>query len=134
MRRFLSIAARSSGFANSVDFWSCHSSASTRRTGSLRGDIRLTTFMASPALVIASGQTNSDGNAMLRNRATALRTDFDAAVFQTSSANAKGEFSFAHSCDMGSVVSPRSKRNVLFVNEQMRALPNAESISADKSL
>ncbi|HOY77901.1 MAG TPA: acetyl-CoA hydrolase/transferase C-terminal domain-containing protein [Hyphomonadaceae bacterium] len=122
------------GFANGVDFWSCLvPGINTLDYGSLRGDIRLTTFMASPALApsIASGQTTLMAMPYSEIGGLLARTDFDVAIFQTSPADAKGQFSFAHSCDMGSVVWPRSKRNVLFVNEQMRALANAESISAD---
>ncbi len=122
------------GFANGVDFWSCLiPGINTLDYGSLRGDVRLTTFMASPALApsIASGQTTLTAIPYSEIGELLARSDFDAAIFQTSPPDAKGHFSFAHSCDMGSVVWPRSKRNILFVNEQMRALANAEGISAD---
>lgn len=122
------------GFANGVDFWSCLiPGINTFDYGSLRGDIRLTTFMASPALApsIESGQTTLLAMPYSEIGELLSRTDFDVAIFQTAPADAKGQYSFGHSCDMGSVVWPRSKRNVLFVNEQMRALPSAESIPAD---
>lgn len=122
------------GYANGVDFWSCLvPGINTRDYGSLRGDIRLTTFMASPALApsIASGQTKLMAMPYSEIGELLARTDFDVAIFQTALADATGRYSFAHSCDMGSVVWPRAKRNVLFVNEQMRALANADYIASD---
>ena len=131
---FYDLLKSNPGYANGVEFWSCLvPGINTLDYGSLRGDVRLTTFMASPALApsIASGQTTLMAMPYSEIGELLARTDFDAAIFQTSPADAKGQFSFAHSCDMGSVVWPRAKRNILFVNEQMRALPAADSIAAD---
>lgn len=128
---FYNLLKDNPGYANGVEFWSCLvPGINTLDYGSLRGDIRLTTFMASPALApsIASGQTTLMAMPYSEIGELLARTDFDAAIFQTAPADAKGNYSFGHSSDMGSVVWPRAKRNVLFVNEQMRALASADSI------
>lgn len=131
---FYNLLKDNPGYANGVEFWSCLvPGINTLDYGSLPGDVRLTTFMASPSLApsIASGRTTLRAMPYSEIGELLSRTDFDAAIFQTSPPDAKGQYSFAHSCDMGSVVWPRAKRNILFVNEQMRALASAESIAAD---
>lgn len=122
------------GYAHGVEFWSCLvPGINTLDYGSLPGDVRLTTFMASPSLApsIASGQTTLTAMPYSEIGELLSQTDFDAAIVQTAPPGAERQYSFAHSCDMGSVVWPRAKRNILFVNEQMRALATAESIAAE---
>lgn len=131
---FYNLLKDNPGYANGVEFWSCLvPGINTLDYGSLQGDVRLTTFMASPSISpsIASGQTTLMAMPYSEIGELLARTDFDVAIFQTAPRDAVGRYSFAHACDMGSVVSPRAKRNVLFVNEQMRALANAESIHAN---
>jgi len=131
---FYNLLKDNPGYAHGVEFWSCLvPGINTLDYGSLPSDVRLTTFMASPSLApsIASGQTTLRAMPYSEIGELLSQTDFDAAIFQTSPPDAKGQYSFAHSCDMGSVVWPRAKRNILFVNEQMHPLANAESIAAD---
>lgn len=131
---FYNLLKDNPGYANGVEFWSCLvPGINTLDYGSLRGDLRLTTFMASPSLApsIASGQTTLMAMPYSEIGQLLSRTDFDAAIFQTAPPDARGDYSFAHACDMGPVVWPRARRNILFVNEQMRALASAESIHAD---
>ncbi len=131
---FYNLLKDNPGCASGVEFWSCLvPGINTLDYGSLPGDVRLTTFMASPSLApsIASGRTSLLAMPYSEIGKLLARTDFDAAIFQTAPPNANGDYSLAHSCDMGSVVWPRARRNILFVNAQMQALAGAESIHAD---
>ncbi|RYY92080.1 MAG: hypothetical protein EON61_26860, partial [Alphaproteobacteria bacterium] len=131
---FYNLLKDNPGYAYGVEFWSCLvPGINTLDYGSLPGGVQLTTFMASPSLApsIASGQTKLRAMPYSEIGELLARTDFDAAIFQTAPPDANGQYSFAHSCDMGSVVWPRTKRNILFVNEQMRALATAESIATE---
>lgn len=131
---FYNLLKDNPGYAAGVEFWSCLvPGINTLDYGSLGGDVRLTTFMASPSLApsIASGQTTLKAMPYSEIGELLSRIDFDAAIFHTAQPDAMGRYSFAHSCDMASVVWPRAKRNILFVNARMRPLATAESIPSD---
>ncbi len=124
------------GYAHGVEFWSCLvPGINTFDYGFLPGDIRFTTFMASPAIEpsIAAGRTTLMAMPYSEIGELLAQTEFDIAIFQTSAMDAKGQYSFAHSCDMPPVVWPMAERRIAFVNEQMRSLPCAESMPAEAS-
>ncbi|MDP3494674.1 MAG: acetyl-CoA hydrolase/transferase C-terminal domain-containing protein [Hyphomonadaceae bacterium] len=131
---FYNLLKDNPGYAHGVEFWSCLvPGINSFDYGSLPGDVRLTTFMASLALEpsIATGRTTLRAMPYSEIGELLSRTEFDAAIFQTSLPDAQGRFSFAHSCDMPPVVWPNAKVKILFVNEQIRALEQAVSIPAD---
>lgn len=131
---FYNLLKDNPGYAHGVEFWSCMiPGINSFDYGSLPGDVRLTTFMASPALEasIATGRTTLRAMPYSEIGDLLSRTEFDAAIFQTSLPDAQGRCSFAHSCDMPPIVWPKARTKIVFANEQMRALPHAEIIPAD---
>lgn len=131
---FYHLLKENPGYAHGVEFWSCLvPGINTFDYGFLPGDIRFTTFMASPAIEpsIAAGRTTLMAMPYSEIGELLAQTEFDIAIFQTSAMDAKGQYSFAHSCDMPPVVWPMAERRIAFVNEQMRSLPCAESMPAE---
>ena len=131
---FYNLLKDNPGYAHGVEFWSCLiPGINAFDYGSLPGDVRLTTFMASPALEpsIATGRTTLRAMPYSEIGELLSRTEFDAAIFQTSVPDAQGNYSFAHSCDMPPIVWPNARTKIVFANEQMPSLAHAESISGD---
>jgi len=131
---FYDLLKNNPGYAHGVEFWSCLvPGINSFDYGSLPGDVRLTTFMASPALEpsIATGRTTLRAMPYSEIGELLSRTEFDTAIFQTSLPDAQGRYSFAHSCDMPPVVWPNARTKILFVNEQMRSLDHTEGIPSD---
>ena len=123
------------GVAAGVDFWSCLIPGINRLDyGSLPGDVRLTTFMASPTLEasIATGRTQLNAMPYSQIGETLAQTDFDATILHVSPPDRHGRCSFGVACDTPGIVAPRAKRRIAFVNPRMPFLPGAETISADK--
>lgn len=131
---FYNLLKDNPGYAHGVEFWSCLvPGINAFDYGSLPGDVRLTTFMASPELEpsIATGRTTLRTMPYSEIGELLSRTEFDTAIFQTSPPDRKGCYSFAHSCDMPPVVWPNARTRIVFVNEEMPVLANAESMPAD---
>lgn len=131
---FYNLLKDNPGYAHGVEFWSCLiPGINAFDYGSLPGNVRLVTFMASPALEpsIATGRTTLRAMPYSEIGDLLSRTEFDTAIFQTSLPDSQGQYSFAHSCDMPPVVWPNAQTKIAFVNEQMRALASAESIPVD---
>ncbi len=123
------------GIAAGVDFWSCLIPGINRHDyGSLPGDVRLTTFMASPALEpsIASGRTTLHAMPYSQIGETLAVTEFDAAILHVSPPDRNGMFSFGVACDTPAIVWPRAKRRIAFINPRMPAIPGADAIPADR--
>ena len=123
------------GVAAGVDFWSCLIPGINRLDyGSLPGDVRVTTFMASPTLEasIATGRTQLNAMPYSQIGETLAQTDFDATILHVSPPDRHGRCSFGVACDTPGIVAPRAKRRIAFVNPRMPFLPGAETISADK--
>ncbi len=123
------------GVAAGVDFWSCLIPGINRHDyGSLPGDVRLTTFMASPALEpsIATGRTRINAMPHSQIGETLGNTDFDAAILHVSPPDRRGLCSFGVACDTPGIVAPRSRRCIAFVNSRMPFLPGAEAIPVDR--
>lgn len=122
------------GVASGVEFWSCLIPGVNRHDyGSLPGNVRLVTFMASPALEpsIASGQTELRAMSYSQIGETLAETDFDAAILHAAPPDAHGQCSFGVSCDTAGLVWPRAKRRAVFLNPAMPTLPHADSMPAD---
>lgn len=123
------------GVAAGVDFWSCLIPGINRHDyGSLPGDVRLTTFMASPALEpsIATGRTQLNAMPYSQIGETLAQTDFDTAILHVSPPDRHGLCSFGVASDTPGIVGPHAKRRIAFVNPCMPFLPGAEAIEADR--
>ncbi len=123
------------GVGAGIDFWSCLIPGINRHDyGSLPGDVRLTTFMASPTLEssIASGRTQLNPMPYSQIGETLAQMDFDDAILHVSPPDRRGLCSFGVACDTPGIVWPRAKRRIAFVNPRMPFLPGAETIPADK--
>lgn len=121
------------GVAAGVDFWSCLIPGINRHDyASLPGDIRLTTFMASPALEpsVGAGRTQIDAMPYSQIAETLTQTAFDAVILHVAPPDRNGMCSFGVSCDTGGIVWPRAKRRMAFVNPRMPALPLADAMPA----
>lgn len=122
------------GLAGELEFWACLiPGINTLDYASLPGDLRLTTFMASPALApsMATGRTTLMAMPYSEIAALMARTSFDVAVLHVSPADNRGRHSFSLSCDMGPLVWRQAKRRVAFINAQMPWLPDSETLPAD---
>ena len=122
------------GYARGVEFWSSLvPGINSFDYGSLPGDAKLTTFMASTALEpsITAGRTRLIAMPYSEVAELLSRTEFDAAIFQTSPPDAQGRYSFAHSCDMPPIVWPNAHKRIVFFNEQMHSLPLGQSLPGD---
>ena len=131
---FFELLRDNPGFASGLDLWSCLiPGINALDYGSLPGEARLTTFMASPALEpsLASGRTRLMAMPYSEIGALLAKTAFDVAILHVSPASAQGLHSFSLSCDMPSLVWPNASRRVAFVNAQMPWLDHAESIAGD---
>lgn len=123
------------GIAAGIDFWSCLIPGINRHDyGSLPGDVRLTTFMASPTLEpsIVSGNTRLNAMPYSQIGETLGQTDFDAAIFQVAPPDRKGRCSFGIACDTPAIVATRARRRIAFINPQMPAIPGADSLPVDQ--
>jgi acyl-CoA hydrolase len=123
------------GVAAGVEFWSCLIPGINRHDyGSLPGDVRLTTFMASPTLepAIASGRVQVNAMPYSQIGETLGNTDFDAAILHVSPPDRRGLCSFGVACDTPGIVAPRARRRIAFVNSRMPFLPGAETIAAEQ--
>lgn len=119
---------------NGVELWSCLiPGINTLDYGSLPGDVRLATFMASPALEpsIASGRTRVMAMPYSGIGETLSAMEFDVAILHAAPADTKGWHSFSIASDVPSIVWPRSGRKIVLANERMPALSRAEGIHAD---
>ena len=122
------------GLANGVELWSCLiPGINTRDYGLLRGNVTLTTFMASPALEasLASGRTKLRAMPYSEIGELMAATEFDVAVLHVAPPDRDGRCSFGVACDMPGLVWPKAGRCVAFVNERMPTIPGAEFIPAD---
>lgn len=132
---FYNVLRDNPGLANSVELWSCLiPGINTRDYGSLPGSVRLTTFMASPALEpsIASGRTTVNAMPYSEIGARFAETEFDIAVLHVAPPDREGNCSFGIACDMPGLVWRNAKRRIAFINTQMPSLPDAASIPADE--
>lgn len=122
------------GLANGVELWSCLiPGINTLDYGSLPGDVKLATFMASPALEpsIASGRTRVMAMPYSQIGETLAAMEFDVAILHAAPADSKGWHSFSIASDVPSIVWPRADRKIVFANEHMPMLARAEGIPAD---
>lgn len=123
------------GIVKDVEFWSCLIPGINRHDyGSLPGDVRLNTFMASPTLEpsIASGRTHLHAMPYSQIGETLAQMEFDAALFHASPPDRNGQCSFGIACDTPGIVWPRAKRRIVVLNHAMPALPGADLIPADQ--
>jgi acyl-CoA hydrolase len=131
---FYNLLRDNPGLANGVELWSCLIPGINQLDyGALPGDVTLRTFMASTALEpsIATGRTRVTPMPYSEIAALMAATEFDVAVLHTAPPDRAGNCSFGVACDMGPLVWPKARRKVAFVNSQMPALEDAESIPAD---
>lgn len=119
------------GVAKGVEFWSCLiPGINTHDYGALPGDVRVVTFMASPAIEasVDTGRTRlmampySDIGKLLSE------TAFDIVLLHTAPPDRAAQCSFGPSCDTPALVWKRAAMRVAFINRRMPALPGAESI------
>lgn len=122
------------GIAAGVDFWSCLIPGINRYDyGSLPGDVRLTTFMASPTLEasVASGRTQINAMPYSQIAETLAQTAFDAVILHVAPPDRNGMCSFGVSCDTGGIIWPRAKRRIAFINPRMPSFPFADAMPAN---
>ena len=132
---FYNVLGDNPGLANGVELWSCLiPGINTQDYGSLPGSVRLTTFMASPALEpsIASGRTTVNAMPYSEIGATMAATEFDVAILHVAPPDRHGNCSFGIACDMPGLVWRNAKRRIAFVNARMPTLPDADFIPADE--
>jgi acyl-CoA hydrolase len=121
------------GVAAGVDFWSCLIPGINQHDyGSLPGDVRLTTFMASPTLEpsIATGRTTLNAISYSQIGELLARTTFDAVILHVAPPDQIGMCSFGVACDTAGIVWPHAKRRIAFINPRMPAIPLADAIPA----
>ncbi len=119
------------GVAKGVEFWSCLIPGINRHDyGSLPGEVRLNTFMASPALEpsITNGRTQVHAMPYSQIGETLAGMDFDAALLHAAPPDRHGQCSFGIACDTPSIVWSRAKMRAVILNPAMPALPGAEAI------
>lgn len=131
---FYNLLRDNPGLANGIELWSCLIPGINQLDyGSLPGDVKLRTFMASTTLEpsIATGRTLVIPMPYSEIGALMAATEFDLVVLHTAPPNSAGNCSFGLCCDMGPLVWANARRKVAFVNKQMPALEHAESLPAD---
>jgi acyl-CoA hydrolase len=123
------------GVASGIEFWSCLiPGINGHDYGSLPGNVRLVTFMASPALEpsIAIGQTELRPMAYSEIGETLAAMEFDAVLLHAAPPDDRGQCSFGIACDTPALVWPRAKYRAVFLNRAMPSLSNADSIPSEK--
>ncbi len=128
---FYNLLRDNPGLANGVELWSCLIPGINQLDyGSLPGDVKLRTFMASIALEpsIATGRTTLTPIPYSEIAQVMAEVEFDLVVLHVAPADKAGNCSFGIACDMGPLVWRKAGKRAAFVNSQMPSLPHAESI------
>lgn len=123
------------GAVSGVEFWSCLIPGINRHDyGSLPGNVRLVTFMASPALEpsIASGQTDLRAMPYSEIGETLAAMAFDHVLLHAAPPDDRGQCSFGVACDTPGLVWPRARHRAVFLNSAMPSLASADSIPREK--
>lgn len=123
------------GLARGVEFWSCLIPGLNRHDyGALPGQVRLVTFMASPALEasILSGQTQLRAIPYSAIADLLAGMAFDHVLLHTAPPDAQGRCSFGVACDTPALVWPRARRRTAFINTAMPSIPGADWLPRDQ--
>ncbi|MDZ4760955.1 MAG: acetyl-CoA hydrolase/transferase C-terminal domain-containing protein [Alphaproteobacteria bacterium] len=121
--------------ASGVHVWSCLvPGINSFDYGSLPADIRVTTFMASPAIApsIRSGRSRLLALPYSRIGEVLARTDFDLAIVQVAPPDTRGLCSFGVSCDTGAIVWPNARKCVAWINTRHSPPPRADTVDASE--
>jgi acyl-CoA hydrolase len=122
------------GCASGVEIWSCLiPGINAFDYGALPSGPNLVTFMASPALEpsISSGRTRIDAMPYSGIGALLGRTDFDLAILHTALPDENALCSFGIGCDAPSIVWPRARKRIVFLNRTMPRIPRSDAIPLD---
>lgn len=114
-----------------VELWSCLiPGINAFDYGSLPGNVKLVTFMASPALEpsIQSGRTELRAMPYSEIGRLIEQTEFDLAVLHASAPDKDGQARFGISCDMPVLAWPGAERCAVFINERMPSIARADGI------
>jgi acyl-CoA hydrolase len=118
------------GAVEGLEIWSCLiPGINALDYGSLPGDVRLATFMASPALApsLASGRTRLLAMPYSEIAENLARMQFDAAILHTAAPDHAGMCSFGLACDMAPLVWRNAKQRFAFINRRMPSIPGCEA-------
>lgn len=131
---FYNLLRDNPGLANGVELWSCLIPGINQLDyGSLPGDVRLRTFMASTSLEpsIATGRTTVTPMPYSEIAQVMADMTFDLVVLHVAPADRAGNCSFGIACDMGSLVWKKAAKRAAFVNRQMPSLDHSETMPLD---
>jgi acyl-CoA hydrolase len=132
---FIGLLRAHPGAAAGVEIWSCLiPGINTFDYGSLPDGPQLVAFMASPALApsIATGRTRLRAMPYSEIGALLTQTEFDLAILHAAAPDANGLCSFGIACDAPGIVWPRSAKRIVFLNEQMPQIVDAEAIHQER--
>ncbi len=132
---FADLLRANGGAARGVELWSCLiPGINSFDYGSLPEGPNVVTFMASTAIEssIASGRTQLRAMPYSQIGVLLDRTEFDLAILHVAPPDEQGMCSFGIACDAPSLVWPRARRRVAFLNLHMPRIPNADAIALDR--